>query len=53
MRLTVCLLFSYIFWLWLGILESYAIKQVMCLIGMKLAEVICSCVRPLAKFDWV
>jgi len=35
------------------ILESYAIKQFMCLIGMKLAEVVCSCLRPLAKFDWV
>jgi len=36
-----------------GILESYAIKQYMRLIGMKLAKVICSCLRPLAKFDWV
>jgi len=24
----------------------------MCLIGMKLAKVVCSCARPLAKFDW-
>jgi len=32
---------------------SYAIKQFVCLIGMKLAEAVCSCLKPLAKFDWV
>jgi len=32
-----------------GILESYGIKQFMCLIGMKLAEVVCSCLGPLAS----
>ena len=52
MRLTVGLLF-FVFVVWFGILESYAIKQFMCVIGMKLAEVVCSCARPLAKFDWV
>jgi len=36
-----------------GILEPYAKKQFMCLIGMNLAEAVCSCLRPLAKFDWV
>jgi len=25
----------------------------MFLIGVKLAEVVCNCARPLAKFDWV
>jgi len=38
---------------WFGILESYAIKQFMCLIDMKLVEVVCNCLGPLAKFDWV
>jgi len=28
-------------------------KQLMCFTGMKLAEVVYSCARPLAKFDWV
>jgi len=39
-------------WFQFRILDSNAIKQFMCLIGMKLAEVVCSCARLLAKFDW-
>jgi len=29
-------------WLWFGILESYAIKQFMCLTSMQLDEVVCN-----------
>jgi len=46
-----CTIFLYLYFRF-GILESYAIKQFMCLISLKLAKVVCSCLRPLAKFDW-
>jgi len=44
-----CTIFLY-FQFQFGILESYATKQFLCLIGMKLTEGICGCLRPLAKF---